>query len=215
MTLAASQNYAIFDGDGVTTTFPYTFGINTTDGSDISVYYIDSSGTVTLVTSNYSVDVANSRVLYPTVAGVSPLASTDTAVPVGAQLELLRVEPLSQTVQLVDQGVFDPASIETGMDKITMICQQLQEQINRCVKYPLGTSPTTADVDAFIAAVSAIIQPPVISGTLAYLKSVSEGTPTTVRFGIATNLGTGNALMWYCGNATLGDEGWFGPLAGG
>lgn len=215
MTLTATINRDQYDGDGITVLFPYTFEIDTDDGSDIVLFVVDDDGNVTELTGNYSIDVANSRISYPTVAGVSPLEPLIAALPIGWVLVAMRVEPISQTTQLTDQGVVSMPAIEGGLDKLTMICQQLQEQIDRCVKYPVDQLPTSTDVDAFIAAVSAIIQPPAISGTFAYLKSISVGTPTTVRFGIATDLGTGNALMWYCGNSALGNDGWFGPLAGG
>lgn len=214
MTIASTINRDQFDGDGVTVLFPYTFEINTADGSDIQVFVVDDDDVVTEITSNFVVDVANARISYPTVAGVSPLEPAIAALPVGWRLVLIRIEPLSQTVVLTDQGSISMPAIENGMDKLTMICQQLQEQINRCVKYPVDQAPTSDDVDAFIAAIAAIIQPPIISGTFAYLKSRSAAAPTTVQFGIATDLGTGNALMWYCGDQTLGQEGWFGPLAG-
>lgn len=217
MTLASSPNFVVYDGDGGTTAFGYAFTINTSDGSDIQVYVIDADGNVTLLASNYSVNTTTAKVNYPTVGGVSPLGVGVNALPVGWQIVLMRVEPLSQTVVLTDQGVISLASIAGGMDKLTMICQQLQEQINRCVKYPVGSVASSTDVNAFIAAVNAIIAPPPLQGTYAYCKAIAALNPTTPRNCIVTDQGSSgtNQLFWYSGSVSVGDGGFFGPLAGG
>lgn len=213
MTIAASQNYTVFDGDGVTKTIPYTFAINTTDGSDIQVYYIDSADTVTLLTGNYSVDVANSRVLYPTASGVAPLGTTDTAVPVGAELVVMRTEPLSQTLALANQSAVPLTSVENEFDKLTMICQQLQEQINRCFKLPPGSAPSLADVtvNSITIATATLVGSITLSATYANLKA---HPPAALTFAWATDLGAGGVLMFYSGNANIGDQGWFETAVG-
>lgn len=217
MTIAATINRNQFDGDGVTVLFDYTFEINTDDGSDIVLYVVDDDANVTELASNYSVDVANARISYPTVAGVSPLEPLIDALPVGWILVAMRVEPISQTTQLTDQGVFSSSALEGALDKLTMICQQLQEQIDRCVKYPVDQLPSSTDTDAFIAAVSAIIQPPMISGTYAYVKAIAAAAPTTSRMAAVNDQNDAGVdqLFWYCGSESVGDGGWFGPLTGG
>lgn len=216
MTVTASPNFVVYDGDGVTTAFGYSFAIATSDGSDIDVYVVDDLGNVTLLTGNYSINLNTAQVLYPTVGGVAPLETNINAVPAGWSIILMRVEPLSQEVVLTDQGVISLAALESGLDVIVMQIQQLQEQINRCVKYPVGTLPTTVDVNAFIAAVSAVIAPAPTTGTYAYCKTIALANPSLPLFGIVTDLGTPgtNQLFWYSGNPAVGDSGWFGPLAG-
>ena len=113
-----------FDGNDLTRDWAYTFQILTTDGSDIQLYTTDALGVVTAVNTNYSVDVANSQVTYPTVvSGLAPLAT-------GIKLTVLRAEPLTQEVDLVNQGSFDAEVVEAELDKLTAITQQLQRQIN-------------------------------------------------------------------------------------
>lgn len=217
MTIASSPNFIVYDGDALTTSFGFSFSIATSDGSDIDVYVVDDLGNVNLLTGNFTVNVNTSQVLYPTVGGVSPLQSNVNAVPVGWSIILMRVEPLAQEVVLTDQGAVSLPAIESGLDVIVMMIQQLQEQINRCVKYPVGSVPTSTDVNAFIAAVNAIIAPPPITGTYAYCKAIAATAPGTPRNAVVTDQGTPgtNQLFWYSGNIAVGDNGWFGPLAGG
>jgi hypothetical protein len=218
LTVANPVNFSIFQGDAATTVFGFTFAIPVGDtGSDIYVYYIAADGTITLLTSNLTLDLNAKTVTYPVTPGISPLSPSESAVPVGAQLAVFRIESLVQALNLTTQGPYPAAGIMAALDYLTMIAQQLQEQINRCVKYPIGQVPTSTDVNAFIAAVSAAIAQPPIQGTYSYCKSVAEQNPTIYRFAIVTDQndqGT-NQLFFYSGNVAAGDGGWFGPLTGG
>jgi hypothetical protein len=211
MSLAALSSKVIYSGDGSTTAFTYSFPIQSTDGSDLIIFVVDDAGVVTQLTGNYTVNVGTSTVNYPTVGGVSPLASGINALPNGWQIVIMRVEALTQALALTNQGVFDADSINDELDKLTMITQQLQEQIDRCVKYPVNTTPSTADVASFLAAVDAVM-PPFSADTYANLKILSAANPTTRRWGYALDQGTGQ-LYFYTANLSSGDQGWI--LVGG
>ncbi len=211
MSLSASSNKILYAGDDVTTVFAITFALPTgSTGSDVYVYIIDDEGAVTKLTSNYSVDVNALTVTYPTVGGVAPLDTGVNALPNGWQIALVREEPLSQTLQLLNQGVLDMPSLEKALDKLTMIAQQLQEQVARCFKVPINvpydpTSPT---------------QNPVVStqavGTLAQLIAISDASPAVARFGVATDIG-GGQLLYYPGYAStngIQGSGWY-AIGGG
>lgn len=109
-----------YDGDGVTTSFPYTFPI--LEASDIQVIITDQFGTETILTSNYQVDTINAEILYPTTG--SPLAGD------GSAITLRRVLPLTQETILTNTGPLPAVVLETAYDKLTMICQQLQAEID-------------------------------------------------------------------------------------
>lgn len=217
MTVSNPSNDNIFDGDGSTVLFSFTFQLpSDSTGTDIYVYVIDSAGNITLITSNLTLDLVNKTVTYPVTGGISPLANGINALPAGWQLGVFRIEQLTQALNMTTQGPFPAAGIMAAFDKLTLITQQLQEQINRCVKYPIGELPTTTDVNAFIAAVNAIIQPPMTVGTYAYVKSVAALAPTTARmFGVTDqNSNSTTQLYFYSGNVAAGDGGWFGPITG-
>ena len=67
-------NQVVYQGDGVTTAFPFTFRI--IDATDIKLLLLDSDGTETDITSDYFVDTENDTVHYPGYApGAEPALS--------------------------------------------------------------------------------------------------------------------------------------------
>lgn len=213
MSLSDSSNKITYAGDDVTTVFAITFALPVgSTGSDVYAYVIDDEGNVTKLTSNYSVDVNALTLTYPTVGGVAPLDPGVNALPNGWQITLVREEPLSQTLQLLNQGVLDMPSLEKALDKLTMIAQQLQEQVARCFKAPINlpydpSSPITSP------SVSTLTQ---ATGTLAELIAISDASPATARFGLATDIG-GGQLVFYPGYAStegLQGSGWY-AIGGG
>lgn len=209
MTLAAAPSKVILSGDGSTTAFSYTFAINSTDGSDIVVSIADNASppNITVLSSNYSVDINNKHITYPTVGGVAPLAAGVNALPAGWQIILQRIEPVSQNVQLSDQNTINFASVEAELDKITMILQQLSEQIGRCLQYPVNVVPSAAQLNPSNLTVS--ITPLIATGTLAQLKAKAQLAPTVQFLCLATDLGTVGQFGFYIGNTTVGDMGFF------
>lgn len=128
-TVSSTNNKNVYNGDGATITWAYTFPIILT--SDINIYTISSTGIVTTVTSNYSINTSINMVTYP-VSG-SPL-------PVGSQIVLYRQEPITQTSSIKNQYRLPLDVIELAFDKQTMISQQLQEQISRSILSPINTT---------------------------------------------------------------------------
>lgn len=210
MTIAAASSKVIYAGDGITTAFPFSFKINTTDGSDLQVSVIDNLGNVTLLTGNYSVDVANAKVNYPTVAGVAPLGVGITALPLNWDLVINRVEPLSQLVSLSDQGFSLPA-LEAGLDKMTMILQQLQEQISRATLLPINTVQASTPVVAPTISPVGLVQ---VNGTWAQLVTYAALNPTVQFLGFVTSGDLAGGQFFYSGNVALGNQG-FIAIGGG
>ena len=113
-----------FDCNGVTRNWPYASSFPIILTTDIEIWLINSStGSLTQVEAAYEVDEDLGEVIYPTVAsGLDPIAT-------GYQILLVRVQPLTQATDLETQGSFNADTVEDMCDKLTMICQQLQEQI--------------------------------------------------------------------------------------
>ena len=55
-------------------------------------------------------------------------------VPDGTTLTILRNVPLTQETDLQNNTAFLPEVLEDSLDKLTMICQQLAEELERCIK---------------------------------------------------------------------------------
>lgn len=149
MTVAARPTKISYSGNAVQTIWDYTFSIILP--ADVVVLLTDPTGVQTTLTSNYSVDQQNSRVVYPTVISALP------PLPSGWTITLLRLEPLTQTLTLQNQAAFNAADIEGSLDKLTMKDQELQEQLDRSVKQ----SPS-------IAATNLILPTPVTGNLLGW-----------------------------------------------
>lgn len=119
MTISTESNKTIGRGNGVTTTWPYSFQLPS--ASDLVVSTVDSDGTITQLTPlQYTVSGVGSltggTVVYP-LAG-SPLAS-------GTSIVLERVVPYVQEAELENQGGYFPAVVEAALDNLQMQIQQL------------------------------------------------------------------------------------------
>ncbi len=174
-------------------------------GSEIVLTVIDNLGNRTTLAGNYSVNVAASTVTYPTVGGVSPLGVGINALPVGWSLSIARVVPLSQLLSIITQGVFDGPSFSAALDRLAMFAQQLQDQLNRCLQYPVGTAPTAAMLNP--ATVLLTVAPLISNGAYAALQAQAAAAPTVQFWGFATDLGASGTLVFYCGNPTAGSNG--------
>jgi len=116
-------------GNGAADTFPFTFRI--TDAAHLRVIVEDTDGNIDTLTLNADY----------TVTGVG-LASggsiTLTAGPLedGYKLTILPSIPITQLTDLRNRGSFFPSVLEDALDKLTLISQQQQDEINRAIKFP-------------------------------------------------------------------------------
>ena len=136
--------------DGVQTEFPFPFKV--LDPSHVSVYLnsiqTEESYTVVLFDDGDS----GGQVIFD-----NPPADGSTVV-------ILRNVPLNQLTDIQNHTAFLPEIIESALDKLTMLCQQLREQISRGIQVPPGgdTTPEAllssiwqANADSMIAASAA------------------------------------------------------------
>jgi hypothetical protein len=71
-----------------------------------------------------------------------------TALPTGSSLIITSAIAQTQGVQVTDLGGFYPAVLNALHDRITILTQQLQEQIDRCVKYSITDPALLATLPA-------------------------------------------------------------------
>lgn len=145
MTISTTSNTVSYVGDGSNTNFPFTFEIPAAADLEVILTTTATGATTTLGSSTYSVsglgNPSGGAVTYPLVG--SPISSSYT-------LTVQRIMPLTQTTDLVNQSAYYPEVVEDALDKLTMIDQQLQEQIDRALAFPVGT---VADVPTLMAAI--------------------------------------------------------------
>lgn len=140
----STVNQVVYNGDGITTAWPYTFRI--IDRTDIKLTIIDADGTETDVTADYYVDTVNNTVYYP---GYSPGAEPPQEeqppkLQTGQRLVVYRELPITQEKDLGEKWPF--YVIELALDKLTMILQQVFDWWGRTLKVSQGKD-ITGDVD--------------------------------------------------------------------
>lgn len=181
MSVASNLNKIVYSGNGVTTNWSFTFPIILS--TDIEVILTDTNNVDGApLGSNFTIDTVNSLIVYPSVAsGLPPLPS-------GWKITLLRVEPITQLITLASQGPFTASSIESALDKLTMIAQQHDEALSRTVQYPISQTPTTTDSTT---AINTIVAAEVSAAASAAAAAASAASPTVYWGG--TSGGSANA----------------------
>jgi archaellin len=121
MTIANLPNFATFNGSGSTGPFLFTFVF--LDDSQISVEKT-TAGVTTALTPNVDFTVSGAG----SDSGGS--VTLTVALAVGSSITVTRTVPIEQDTSLPNQGPYFAATIEAAFDYLTMICQQLQAQID-------------------------------------------------------------------------------------
>ena len=126
MTVSSTTNKATYSGNGTTTAFTVPFYF--LEAADLQVILRSSAGveTVQTLTSQYTV----------TGAGVASGGTVTmlTAPASGTTLTVLRNVSPTQETDLLPNDRLPAESLETALDKLTMLVQQLDEESGRSIK---------------------------------------------------------------------------------
>lgn len=118
MSLNSTTNRNDYTGDGASVTFAYQFLIFA--NTDLQVFV---NGVLKTLTADY------------TVTGIGLAGGGNvifnTPPPVSQPVTLLRVEPFTRTSNYVDNDPFAMSTLNNDLDKVTMLCQQLNERLGR------------------------------------------------------------------------------------
>lgn len=128
-------------GNGVTPSFPFTFKVFS--ASDVLVVRADATGaeTTLALTADYMVSLNADQNASPG-GTVTPVVVLDTGLTltISSQVDYL------QPVDLTNNGGFYPAVINTALDRLTILAQQLLEKVGRSLKMAIsaqaGVDPT-------------------------------------------------------------------------
>lgn len=136
--IGSSDNRVSYDGNGIATEFSYTFKI--LEKGDLEVLHVAADGTETLLTKDYYVDMEKSVVLYPGYAPGAEIPESERPpiLPVGERLVLYREVPITQESALDKHWPFNV--VENGLDKLTIICQQMWDRLTRSFYVSEATS---------------------------------------------------------------------------
>lgn len=145
MTVSSSLNRKEYAGDDVTTSFgtsPVVFFAT----SDLQVYVVnDVTEIATLLTEGVKYTVSGGAGATGTV-NLAGGSAPHGALLTGTTLLILRVVPLTQGVDLVNNDISDAEVIEDALDRLVMSDQQLQEQLDRSVKVAVGAATDPDDL---------------------------------------------------------------------
>lgn len=139
MTVSNEEYRNDYDGNDSTTVFPVDF-------------YFLADAELLVVLTVVSTGVENTLILDTdyTVqdAGVPSGGSVTLVVPpaTGERLTIVRNMPLTQLTDYTENDPFPAESHETALDRLTMLVQQLQEEVNRASKTPVGAGGSAANI---------------------------------------------------------------------
>ena len=127
--IGAEVNRIVYKGDGITTSFPYTFTV--LGKADIVVTLVDKESKKKTLTSDYFIDMDKKEITYPGYApGEEPAeAERPPVLPAGWYLVIQRKTKIDQQTSLGDKWPFDVT--EDALDKITRILQDLDTDSKR------------------------------------------------------------------------------------
>lgn len=136
--IGAEVNRIVYKGDGITTSFPYTFTV--LEKADIVVTLVDKESKKKTLTSDYFIDMDKKEITYPGYApGEEPAeAERPPVLPEGWYLVIQRKTKIDQQTSLGDKWPFDVT--EDALDKITRILQDLDTDSKRHLEVSIEAS---------------------------------------------------------------------------
>lgn len=157
MAVSILTDKVIGNGNGSARTFSFS-DVVISKASDLVVTKRDANGVETplsegTTSTTYSVSVAS----YPGTGSIDYPASGGTLLASGESISMKPVRELTQAQDLNNQGGYFADTQETMFDKLTYICQQQQEEIDRSLKIPVTDVTTTlATLQANLISLAAI-----------------------------------------------------------
>ena len=159
-------------GDGSTRTFSFSpMVIYGNDELEVITTVI-ATGIETVISkgessTTYSISIADNG--YPDTGTIDYPASGGTLIPSTVRISIRRLLTIENLTDLENQGGYNPEVQETQYDKFAAIHLQQQEEIERCLKFPV----TVFDIDTDL---SVEIPTPLSSNTGQFLRYNAAGT---------------------------------------
>lgn len=138
MTVSSTQAEYNYAGNGSTTAFAFSNVLY--EDTSLEVILTSSAGVATTQTLGAGNDYT------VTIAGDFSSATVNmvTAPATGETLTIKRAEPLTQLTDYIEGGPFPADSHERGLDRLVLISQMHEENINKSIKLPPSEDATSA-----------------------------------------------------------------------
>ena len=145
MTVPSDVNKHIYAGNGVTRVWPYSFLLY--DAAHLQVWVKRGEEDAVQLSGGFTLNELEKTVTYPPEGtGEAPLSAED-------QIIIMRVVPVLQLLDLLNQGEFFAEDIETQFDLIVMMIQQITETLRRAVVGPVDQNDSGVAYQALLDAV--------------------------------------------------------------
>lgn len=140
MTISSTYTPTIVTGDGTNN------GIGT-----VFKYFADSDVIVTQRVTATGAETTMVDATHYNITGGSSTGATGTVTPIDGATDfastmtwtIQRSIPLTQSTDLVDNDILPAASLEASLDRLTMLVQDLEAKVNRCLKVPISDALAT------------------------------------------------------------------------
>lgn len=149
MTVSNTTTKITYVGDGKNRTFGIPFLI--LSAADLRVVITDSEGVETSADGQFTVNMAQKQLTYPTVGSRVPTLSKD------CKITIMRQTPLTQDIDLQSGHALAAEELERGFDKLTYVLQELNEKMSRALTYKVSeTNEHTAE--EYLSKIAASLQ---------------------------------------------------------
>ena len=134
MTVQKNLVKNIYIGNASATKFAITFDIPESHPEYLRVYI--GSGSNVEETKNYTADLKAKTITYP---------KSGEPLPAGQKIIIMRELPLSQLLDLVNQGNYYAEDVEDALDILTLISQQISEKLSRALVFNVDIDTSMFD----------------------------------------------------------------------
>ena len=214
MTVSSTLAKISYAGNDSNTSFSFSFTVFA--NTDLVVTFTNSSGVESTLTegtgtSNYSVSVSS----YPGTGSITWPASGSTKLQSNEKITIKRVLPLTQTIDLQNQGGYFPDVQETGFDKSVYLSQQIDEEVDRSIKIPVSSATSidstlpapTADtvIGAWNSDADAIVAGPTVANITAAESNATAAAASAVT--AAAEASAANPKYTFSTSTSMADPG--------
>ena len=145
LTVASDSNKCLYVGNGVTRVWPYSFLLY--NAAHLEVWVKRGEADSVRLERGYVLNELERTVTYPVDGtGEAPLSDKDRII-------LMRVVPVLQLLDLVNQGNFFSEDIEQNFDLLVMMIQQVSEALSRAVVGPVDQTDSGVAYQTLLEAV--------------------------------------------------------------
>lgn len=142
MTVASTTSRVQYTGDGVSTAFATGSGFTFKDAADLKVTILSADGlteTVKTLNTHYTVSGGNGASGTVTFTGGNTPAT-------GEKITITRNVIKTQETDYQSNDSFPAESHEQALDKLTFMVQQMQEELQRCIRVPISSNLVNPEI---------------------------------------------------------------------